>query len=478
MGHNNANEFLFWSLEELSNAIREKQVSPVEITRKLLERIDSVDKKINSYITVAHEKALASAQHAEKEVLAGNIKGPLHGVPIGLKDIIYTREIKTTMGSEIYKDYLPDFNATVANKLEEAGATIIGKLNTHQFAYGPTGDRSYFGPVKNPHDPSKITGGSSSGSGAAVAAFLSYGALGTDTGGSVRIPSSMCGIVGMKPTFGRVSKFGVFPLSYTLDHVGPMTRTVKDNAILLNAISGFDKNDPYSIQTNVEDFTRYLTKGIEGAVIGIPTSYYFEHLEQDVEEQVKQAIKVFQRLGAKVVEVDLPRIVQISQALQTILRCDAYAVHFQRLQKYPDQWDLEVKERLLLGSEIKGYEYANALEYKHIAVKEYEEILNNVDVILAPTVPILPTNLDQREINLPGYEGQHVRAPITRLTGPTNLIGFPSLSVPCGFSSSGLPVGMQLIGKPLDEATLYRFGYAYEQEHTNQQNTEISRSLS
>jgi aspartyl-tRNA(Asn)/glutamyl-tRNA(Gln) amidotransferase subunit A len=469
MSTNNANEFLFWSLEELSNALKEKQISPVEVTQQLIDRIESVDKNINSYITVAHEKALASANQAEKEILTGDIKGPLHGVPVGLKDLIYTKEIKTTMGSEIYQDFLPDYNATVTDKLEEAGAIIIGKLNTHQFAYGPTGDRSYYGAVKNPHDPSKITGGSSSGSGAAVAAFLCYGALGTDTGGSIRIPASMCGIVGMKPTFGRVSKYGVFPLSQTLDHIGPMTRTVKDNAILLHAIAGYDKNDQYSVHEDKEDFTRELDKGLKDTVIGIPTSFYFEKLEQDVKKQIQDAITVFQRLGAKVVEVDLPNLEQISLALHTILRCDAYSVHAQRLQEYPIQWDHEVKERLLLGAETKGYEYAKALEYRHIAINAYKEVLNKVDVILAPTVPILPTNLDQRKIDLPGYEGQHVRTPITRLTGPTNLNGFPSLSVPCGFSKSGLPIGMQLIGKPLDEAKLYRFGYAFEQENIKQQ---------
>ena len=240
------------SLATLSRVFREKRLSPVEIVGVLLERIEAVDKDLGAFITVTGEKALEAASRAEGEIMAGRYRGPLHGVPLGIKDLIYTEGVRTTMGSALFKDYVPDYSATVAKKLEEAGAVLVGKTNTDEFAYGPTGDRSYFGPTRNPHDTSRISGGSSGGSGAAVAANLLYGALGSDTAGSVRIPSALCGVVGMKPTFGRVSKYGVFPLSWTLDHVGPLTRTVEDNALLLNALASYDPKDPYTPRTSPE----------------------------------------------------------------------------------------------------------------------------------------------------------------------------------------------------------------------------------
>ncbi len=229
----------------LSKKLRSKEISPKDIVTPLLKRIDALNPVLNAFITVTAEEALVQAEQAEAEIAAGQYRGPLHGIPVGLKDLIYTKGIKTTMGSAIYKDFIPDADASVVRKLKQAGAIVIGKLNTHEFAYGPTGDISYFGPVRNPYDTSKMTGGSSSGAGAAVASALCFGALGTDTGGSIRIPSSACGIVGMKPTFGRVSKHGVYPLAYTLDHIGPMTRTVQDNAELLGILAGYDPEDRF-----------------------------------------------------------------------------------------------------------------------------------------------------------------------------------------------------------------------------------------
>jgi aspartyl-tRNA(Asn)/glutamyl-tRNA(Gln) amidotransferase subunit A len=454
---------LSWSLATLAGAIGEKQVSPVEVTRRLLERIDQVDKRLNAFITVLSEEAIAAASQAEKEILSGNVRGPLHGIPIGLKDLIYTKGIRTTMGSEIYKDYVPTYDAAVVEKLKEAGAIVIGKLNTHQFAYGTTGDRSYFGAARNPYDTSRITGGSSSGSGASVASGLCYAALGTDTGGSVRIPSSCCGIVGMKPTFGRVSKYGVFPLSWTLDHVGPMTRTVEDNALLLNVLAGYDERDPYSAQKETEDFTRYLHKGIKGSVVGVPSSFYFEKVEAEVYTQVQQAIETLRDLGAEIREIEIPHIQDISLAHQMTLKSEAYSVHEDRLRNNPEQWDEEVKSRLLTGLEPKAYEYVQSQQIKHLAVREFNQVLKEVDVIAAPSIPILPTEINQREIELNGSK-EHVRLLLNRLAGPTNLNGFPSLSIPCGFSGSGWPIGLQLIGKSFDEANLYRFGNAFERE--------------
>lgn len=454
---------LNWDLLTLSNSIRDKHISPVEVTKQLLERIDSNNPKLNAYITILHKEAKDCALQAEKEIATGNWKGPLHGIPIGIKDMIYTKNIKTTMGSEIFKDYVPDYDAAVVEKLKQAGATIIGKLNTHQFAYGPTGDRSFYGPVKNPYNLSKITGGSSSGAGAAVATSLCYAALGTDTGGSIRIPSACCGIVGMKPTFGRVSKFGVHPLGFTLDHVGPMTRSVQDNAILLNVLSGYDERDPYSVRTNTEDFTRFLHKGIKGSIIGIPSSYYFEHVDEEVANKIGEAIKVFRHLGAEIRLIDLPTMQRIVWAQQITAKSEAYAIHEINLQNHPEQYEEEVRERLLTGVETKGYEYVQAQQLKQIAIQEFEHALREVDVLLTPTLPILPPDIDQREVNIQTYNEQ-VRSALLRFTSPTNFNGFPSISIPSGFSDSGLPIGLQLIGRQFEEANLYRFAYAFEQE--------------
>jgi aspartyl-tRNA(Asn)/glutamyl-tRNA(Gln) amidotransferase subunit A len=449
------------SLTTLSRSIRERRLSPVEVVGALLERIEAVDRDLGAFITVTGETALEAASRAQVEIAAGRYLGPLHGVPVGLKDLIYTEGVRTTMGSAFFKDYVPAYSATVAMKLEEAGAVLVGKTNTHEFAYGPTGDRSYFGPTRNPHDLSRISGGSSGGSGAAVAANLLYGALGSDTAGSIRIPSALCGVVGMKPTFGRVSKHGVFPLSWTLDHVGPLTRTVEDNAILLSVLAGHDPADPYSANERTENFARDLGRGVRGTTIGVPRDFFFEHVEDEVGDNVAEAIEVFLSLGAEVRDVSIPNLLETLRAQRYILAADAYAIHEERLGSEPEKFDGEVRERLLEGERLKAHRYASAQQRRLEARDEFEEALKDVDVLLAPTVPIAATLIDQRETTIGGYE-EAVRSAVTRLTGPTNLTGFPSLSVPCGLTTSGLPAGMQLIGRPFDEATLYRFGHAYE----------------
>jgi aspartyl-tRNA(Asn)/glutamyl-tRNA(Gln) amidotransferase subunit A len=411
---------------------------------------------------VLPESALEAAARAEEEMTAGRYRGPLHGVPLGLKDLIYTEGVRTTMGSAFFKDYVPDYSATVALKLEQAGAVLVGKTNTHEFAYGPTGDRSYFGPTRNPHDTRRISGGSSGGSGAAVAANLLYGSLGSDTAGSVRIPSALCGVVGAKPTFGRVSKHGVFPLSWTLDHVGPLTRTAEDNALLLNILAGHDPKDPYSANRPVEDFARELGRGVGGGVVGVPKDFYFEHVEDQVGKRVREAAEVFLTLGAEVREVVIPNLWETLKAQRYTLAADAYAIHEARLKSAPQKFDEEVRERLVDGEKLKAHRYASAQQRRLGSKDEFSEALREADILLTPTVPIAATLIDQREVNIGGYE-EPVRSAMTRLTGPANLTGFPSLSIPCGFTASGKPVGMQLIGRPFDEATLYRFGHAYEE---------------
>ncbi len=462
MGSNDSN-VLRWTLVDLARAIKDKHISPVEVTRQLLDRIQLINERLNAYITVLPEEALAAAERAEKEAATGNVRGPLHGVPIGLKDVIYTRGIRTTMGSAFFKDHVPQYSATVVERLERAGAIVLGKLHTHEFAYGPTGDRSYFGPARNPYDTTRITGGSSGGSAAALASGLCYGALGSDAGGSVRIPAACCGVVGMKPTFGRISQYGVFPCTLTQDHVGPMTRTVEDNAALLGVLSGHDERDPHSARRGSEDFARRLEQGISESVVGIPKSFYFDDIEGEVETKVKDAIEVFKDLGAELRPVELPHLGEFLRAQQLILESEAYSLHVERLKEDADRFGDELRERLLASESHRAYQYINARKIQKPAKEEFDRALREVEVFLTPTIPVLPTKIGQRKIDIRGSE-EAVRSALTRFVRTTNLNGFPSLSVPCGFSASGLPIGLQLVGRPFDEANLYRFGYAFEQE--------------
>jgi aspartyl-tRNA(Asn)/glutamyl-tRNA(Gln) amidotransferase subunit A len=449
------------SLAVLSQELREKRLSPVEVAEVLLGRIEADD--TNSFITVTADRALEEASRAEGEILAGRYKGSLHGVPVALKDLIYTRGVRTTMGSAFFAEHVPDFSATVARRLDRAGSVLIGKTNTHEFAYGPTGDRSFFGPTRNPHDGRRITGGSSGGSGAAVAANLCYGALGSDTGGSIRIPAALCGVVGLKPTFGRVSKHGVFPLAWSLDHVGPITRTVEDNALMLNALAGYDQEDLYSVDhPAAEDFARHLERGLRGTAIGLPSSFYFEHLDHEVEARVREAAEVFGSLGAEVLEVDIPNLWETLRAQRLVLAAEAYAVHEERLKTEPERFDDHGLERLLEGANLKAFRFANAQRRKLQSSREFMRLLQEVDVLLTPPVPVPATQVGQRQTTIDGYE-ESVYSALTRLTGPTNLNGLPSLSVPCGTTAPGLPTGFQLIGRPFCEAILYRFGHAYQQ---------------
>ena len=448
------------SLAALSRELAKRRLSPVEVVLTLLGRIEKDG--TNSFVTVTADRALEEASGAEAEILAGRHRGPLHGIPVALKDLIHTGGVRTTMGSSFFAEHVPDHTATVARRLEQAGSILIGKTNTHEFAYGPTGDLSHFGPTRNPYDKGRITGGSSGGSGAAVATNLCYGALGSDTGGSIRIPAALCGVVGIKPTFGRVSKHGVFPLAWSLDHVGPITRTVEDNAMMLNALAGHDPEDPYSLDLPEEDFTRDLGRGIDGASVGVPTEFYFEHVEDEVEARVREAVEAFVSLGAEVREVDIPNLWETLHAQRLILAAEAFAVHEERLKIDPERFDDQSLERLLAGEDLRAFRYANARQRQLHSRREFERVLREVDLVLTPTVPIPATRIGTRETAIGGYE-EAVYSALTRLTGPTNLNGLPSLSVPCGTTIRGLPTGLQLIGRPYHEATLYRFAQAYEQ---------------
>ncbi|WP_236823164.1 amidase [Bhargavaea massiliensis] len=442
-------------------SIRERERSPIEVVNATLDTIRKKDPELNAFITVCEEEAVREAEQLTREWKSETLRGPLHGIPVAVKDLIYTEGIRTTMGSVIHTDFIPSEDSTVIKKLKDAGAVIIGKTNTHEFAYGPTGDVSHFGPVRNPYDLSRISGGSSSGSAAAVASGMALAGIGTDTGGSVRIPASACNLVGMKPTFGRISKQNIFPLSYTLDHPGPMTAGVEENAILLNILSGPDPADRYSLLESPPDFTAELRDGVEGKVIGLP-SPYFRLLDPEVRAAAERAIRKFKSLGAKVIDIDIPVIPEINDAQIVTIQCEAAAIHRETMEKRPGDYAPEVLARLEASVKRAGWEYVQAQQARPLLIEAFNEAFSKADVLLTPTLPILPTLIGERKTIVEGTEIDVIPA-LLSLTSPTNFTGNPSLSVPAGFSREGLPIGIQLIGNHGDEAKLYRFGYAFEQ---------------
>ncbi|WP_241774662.1 MULTISPECIES: amidase [Lysinibacillus] len=441
--------------------IQKKEISPVDLVNQSLKKIYEENPTNNSFITVSENEALNQAKILEAELIEGNIRGPLHGIPVAIKDLVYTKKIRTTMGSKIYETFIPTYDATVIKKLIAAGAVIIGKTNTHEFAYGPTGDRSYFGPCRNPHDLEKMSGGSSSGSAAAVAANMVAASIGTDTGGSIRIPSSACGVVGMKPTFGLVSKAGVFQLAYTLDHTGPITKTVKDSAILLNIIAGYDSEDPYSLIKDKEDYLRLIGKKLSGRTVGI-NSFYFNRVDEEVKSAVNKCISILKDLQVTVKEVNIPVMKEIAEAQSITIKSEASAVHIDTIINHKNEVDEEVYQRLVNSQRVKGYEYALSQLKRNKLIAQYNDVFSQIDVLIAPTLPTTAPNIGERKIVIEDTT-ESVQDALLRLTSPTNYTGNPSLSIPCGKAKNGLPIGVQLIAKHEEEATLYQFGEALEE---------------
>ena len=451
-------------ITEISKRIRNREISPVDLVKEKLNIIKEKNKDINAFITVMEEEALETAMLLEKELEDGKVRGPLHGIPIAVKDLIFTKGVRTTSGSKIFKDFIPNEDATVVQKLKDAGAIIIGKQNTHEFAYGPIGDRSYFGPCRNPHNLEKVTGGSSSGSAAAVAANMVDASLGTDTGGSVRIPSSACGVVGMKPTFGLVSKAGAFDLAYTLDHIGPITKSVRDNAMILNIIAGYDPKDEHSLQIETKDYTTLLEESVKGKTIGVATNEYFTDVDQEIQEAVNRCVELYKELGANVIEMEVPRIEEIADAQVVTIKAEASAVHAEGLAgNYKGNIDEEVYERLIDSQKVTGYEYVQSQMIRRELIHDYNTIFDEIDVLLVPTLPVLPTNIDQREVEING-KTVTVRYAFLKLTSPINYTGNPALTIPASFSKSGLPIGVQLIGRHGEDEKVYQFGAQLEKQ--------------
>jgi aspartyl-tRNA(Asn)/glutamyl-tRNA(Gln) amidotransferase subunit A len=456
-------EIVWLSLAELARKIRAKEISPVEVVQACLDRIAALDPLLKAFITVCADEALEAARKAETLLAAGGHVGPLAGAPIALKDLFNTAGVRTTGGSRILADSVPKDDAAVVQRLRAAGAIVLGKLNMHEFAYGPEGLNDHYGHTRNPWDANelRIAGGSSSGSGAAVAAGLIPAALGSDTGGSIRIPASLCGITGLKPTYGRVSRTGVLPLAWSLDHVGPMARTARDCALILKSIAGHDPSDPTTSTLPVPDYEAALPGEIKGLRIGLVRKFFLDSAAPEVREAVERAGKLLEQLGARINEVNLDSVSYSTPAAFAIVASEALAYHAEWMRARPGDYQQDVRERLMMGAFVTGLHYVRAQQARTLIRKEIDQALTRHDLLVTPTTPTPATLLGQNEVMLPSGL-RDVRAVLLSFTRPFNCSGHPACSLPCGFTSAGLPVGMQLVGRAFDEATLLRVADTYQ----------------
>ena len=461
----NREEIPFLTVTELAPLLERREVSPVEATEAYLERIDRVDSQLNSYITVCREEARAAAQEAEGEIAAGRYRGPLHGVPVAVKDQLDSKGIRTTGGSTILADHIPDRDATVIAKLKEAGAILLGKLNMSEFASGDSFHHPY-GRPRNPWDLERNPGTSSSGSGAATAAALCATSIGEDTGGSIRGPAAFCGLVGIRPTWGRVSRYGMQGACWSMDTAGPISRTVADCALTLQAIAGYDPNDPYTWEDPVPDYAAGLDGEIRGLKVGVVKErVYSEVVDAEVGDAVIAAIARLGELGAEIVEVSLPLMVHSAAVSSALIMVEAATLHRDNLAERLGDYDYNNRLRLLAGSIFPAQAYRRAQQLRHLLRQEMLEALQGVDVLAMPTSSIPASLIPERagigskEEVLAGYAGRR------SFTSPYNLAGVPALSLPCGFTGGEkpLPIGLQLAGRPLEEGTVFKVAYAYEQ---------------
>jgi aspartyl-tRNA(Asn)/glutamyl-tRNA(Gln) amidotransferase subunit A len=436
------------TLKQASDAIRTKKVSSVDLTRACLVRIEKLQPLLNACITVTGDQALAQARMLDGELQRGKWRGPFHGVPIALKDNIDTAGVRTTGAGQVFKDRVPTEDAEVARRLKNAGAVLLGKLNMHEMAYGGTSAVTYFGPVHNPWDPTLTPGGSSGGPGAAVAADLCFASIGTDTAGSIRIPASYCGIVGLKPTYGRVSIRGIIPVSWSLDHAGPMCKTVEDTAILLNLIAGYDSEDTTTVDVPVPDYVRALRVPTSKVRLGIPRKPYFDDLNQDVGTAVEAALAALAKLTAGMTDVNLPPPAESGP----IIRAEAYTYHAPWITKTPELYDTPVRNAIQSGANVKVEAYANALRELARSRRDIRKVFGGVDLLVLPTMADPPFKV---EVGL-------TRNVSARNTLPFDVYGIPMISIPCGFTSAGLPIGLQIAGAPWAESNVLALAHAYE----------------
>lgn len=449
------------TIASAARALRDRAYSPLQLTQAYLRRIEQLNPTVNAYVTVTAQRALEDAQRATDEFAAGAVRGPLHGIPIAHKDLYETAGIRTTGGAKIHADHIPAADCTVARKLREAGTILLGKLNTHEYAYGVTTNNPHYGATRNPWNLDHIPAGSSGGSGAAIAAGMAAAATGSDTGGSIRMPASVCGVVGLKPTYGRVSKAGVLPLSWRFDHAGPLTRTVEDAALVMNVIAGYDPCDPASVRLPCADFTAALGEGLRGLRIGVPRGYFFARLQDDVAAALEQAIAVAVQLGAQVQDVDIPGIDEALSGTFVSVLAEAQHIHAAALRDRPEDFGLDVLDILTsyYPSTADLMAGQRAVEALTVVMRR---LLESVDLLLTPTTPITAPRIGQDAVYY-GNSEESVMGAMIRCTAPFNTTHLPALSLPCGFDRNGLPIGLQIAGRPFDEATVLRAGHAYEQ---------------
>ena len=456
------NDLTYASIDELAPRIRSGDISPVELTQASLDRIEALEPKLNAFLEVFSESALGQARVAEAEIQNGNYRGPMHGITVALKDLIDVEGTVTTGGSTILKDNMATSDATITRLLKDAGAIIIGKAALVEFAMGATGMNPHYGASHNPWNLDRICCGSSMGSAAAVASGLAVTAIGSDTGGSIRMPAAVTGTAGLKPTYGRVSRAGVLDLSWSCDHVGPMTRTVADCAHLMNAIAGHDPRDPASADQPVPDFTSGLTHGLPGLRIGVPLDFFYDDIDPEIESAVRAGIALMVREGAIVTEISMPWVALGRKINVGVNRPEAVSVHEEWLGRYGDQYSIEVRARLESASSIPATEYIRAQRARRWFIEKMSEATQDVDVLVTPTVPIQTPTIEECIV----HPGGDPIAPATNtlgiFTGVFDTTGEPSLSLNCGFTADGMPIGMMISGKPFDEVTVLRAGAGFE----------------
>ncbi len=453
-------DLLSLDIHDAAALIRARKISPIELLEAALARIEALNPKLNAFIAIADEEARHAARKAEREILHKRYRGPLHGIPIALKDNIETKGLRTTAGSRILADFVPDRDADVVRALRRAGAVIVGKTNLHEFAYGITTENPHYGPTRNPWDAERIAGGSSGGSAVAVATGMAFAALGTDTGGSIRIPASLVGVVGLKPTYGRVSCRGVIPLSRSLDHVGPLARSAADAALLLETLSD-SRHAFHSLVSSQK--SRHA--GLRKITIGHPRDFFFDLVDEEVQSAIERAMKQFEKARARVVQVSLPDAAKWGEAGTQIALAEARQYH-ESQGYYPAraaEYGADVRKRLEQGATLRAIDYLQAMETRERAASEFDTAFGRADVIIAPATPIAATRIGESSVKIRD-EDETVRSAMVRLSRPANVSGNPAISIPCGCTKNGLPIGLQLIGKKWDEARLLQIADAAAEE--------------
>jgi aspartyl-tRNA(Asn)/glutamyl-tRNA(Gln) amidotransferase subunit A len=444
------------TIAEVAQRVRRKELSPVEIMQECLRRIEELNPRLNAFITVMAESALEEARAAKEEISRGHWRGPLHGIPVALKDLIDTAGVRTTSASALHKGRVPREDAEVVRKLREAGAVIVGKNNLHEFAYGGSSLVSHFGDVHNPWDMKRIAGGSSGGSAASVPAGMACASIGTDTAGSIREPAALCGCVGIKPTYGRVSSRGVIPLSTSLDHVGPLAASVEDAAIVLQAIAGYDPADITSAEAPVTDYVSVLKEGARGLRVGVPRAYFFDDLDPEVASAMEHTLTGISTLGAHIKEVQIE--VPTDRMLQA---AEAYAYHAEDVAKHPELYQAETVRRIRTGEKVTAPEYMQKRRELEVARRTIRDVFAEADLLVTPTTPLPAPAIAELRANAEALRPAELK--LLRNTRPFNVWGLPAISVPCGFTQGGLPIGLQIAGPHWREDLALRLAYAYEQ---------------